>query len=174
MKSGKSNPPLYDYPKQGESIVFGLGLIPKEGVPEIKIRYNRSKKTFLGKVTNSKDSYELLKKVFDRRTLQLQESFVVLYLNRANQILGYYKHSLGGIAGTVADPRIIFATALASASSGIILAHNHPSGNLTASQADIDLTRKIKEGGKLLEIQLLDHLIVTKLAYYSFADEGIL
>lgn len=162
------------YPSPGEVLVFGLGLIPKEGVPEIKIRYNRSSKVFLGKVTNSKDTSAFLKKVFDKRTIQLQESFVVIYLNRANQILGYYKHSLGGIAGTVADPRIIFATALASASSGIILSHNHPSGNLTASQADLDLTRKIKEGGKLLEIQLLDHLIVTKAGYYSFADEGLI
>jgi DNA repair protein RadC len=162
------------YTTQKETIVFGLGLIPKEGIPEIKIRYNKSTKTFLGKVTNSKDSYEFLRKVYDKRILQLQESFIVLYLNRANQILGYYKHSLGGIAGTVADPRIIFATALASASSGIILSHNHPSGNLTVSQADLDLTRKIKEGGKLLDIQLLDHLIVTKAGYFSFADEGVI
>jgi DNA repair protein RadC len=163
-----------NYPKQRENIVFGLGLIPKDGVPEIKIRYNRSSKIFLGKITNSKDCYDFLIKVFDRDTIQLQESFVVLYLNRANQILGYYKHSVGGIAGTVADPRIIFATGVASASSGIILSHNHPSGNLTPSQADIDLTRKIKEGGRLLEIQLLDHLIVTKTGYYSFADEGLI
>jgi DNA repair protein RadC len=162
------------YQTEKEQIVFGLGLIPKEGIPEIKIRYNRSSKTFLGKVTNSKDSYDFLKKVFDKNTIQLQESFVVLYLNRANQILGYYKHSVGGIAGTVADPRIIFATGVASASSGIILSHNHPSGNLIPSQADIDLTRKIKEGGRLLEIQLLDHLIVTKAGYYSFADEGLI
>jgi DNA repair protein RadC len=162
------------YPQRNESIVFGLGLIPKEGVPEIKIRYNKSRKGFLGKVANSKDSFEFLKKVFDKRTLQLQESFVVVYLNRANQILGYYKHSIGGITGTVADPRIIFATAIASASSGIILSHNHPSGNLTASQADIEITRKIKEGGKLLEVQLLDHLIVTKTGYFSFADQGLI
>ena len=162
------------YPRTNEAIIFGLGLIPKEGVPEIKIRYNKSRKTFLGKVANSKDAFEFLKKVFDRRTLQLQESFVVVYLNRANQILGYYKHSIGGITGTVADPRIIFATAVASASSGIILSHNHPSGNLTASQADIEITRKLKEGGKLLEVQLLDHLIVTKTGYLSFADEGLM
>jgi DNA repair protein RadC len=162
------------YREQKETIVFGLGLIPEQGIPEIKIRYNRSKKTFLGKVTNSKDSYDFLKKVFDKNTIELQESFVVLYLNRANQILGYYKHSIGGIAGTVADPRIIFATGVASASSGIILSHNHPSGNLTASQADLDITRKLKEGGKLLEIQLLDHVIVTNTSYYSFADEGLI
>jgi DNA repair protein RadC len=162
------------YPRKRERIVFGLGLIPKEGIPEIKIRYNRSSKIFLGKVTNSKDTYDFLKKVFDKRILELQESMVVLYLNRANQILGYYKHSIGGIAGTVADPRIIFATGVVSASTGIILSHNHPSGNLTASQADLDLTRKIKDGGKLLEIQLLDHLIITKDRYFSFADDGLI
>jgi DNA repair protein RadC len=171
---GRNPKRLLNYQPEKETIFFGLGLIPKEGIPEIKIRYNRSSKTFLGKVTNSKDSYDFLKKVFDKNTIQLQESFVVLYLNRANQILGYYKHSVGGIAGTVADPRIIFATGVASASSGIILSHNHPSGNLNPSQADIELTRKIKEGGKLLEIQLLDHVIVTRASYYSFADEGLI
>ena len=166
--------PTNTYPERKESIFFGLGLIPKEDVPEIKIRYNKSRKGFLGKVTNSKDSFEFLKKVFDSRTLQVQESIVVLYLNRANQILGYYKHSIGGITGTVADPRIIFATTVASASSGIILSHNHPSGNLTPSQADIDITRKIKEVGKLLEVQLLDHVIVTKAGYFSFAVDGLI
>jgi DNA repair protein RadC len=162
------------YREGKEKIVFGLGLIPKEGVPEIKIRYNRSSKIFLGKVTNSKDAANFIRKIYDRGTLQLQESFVVVYVNRVNEILGYYKLSKGGIAGVVADPRLIFATAIASASSGMVLSHNHPSGNLTPSQADIDLTRKIKEGGKLLEIQLLDHLIITKTGYYSFADESMI
>jgi len=162
------------YPQGHEVIVFGLGLIPKEGVPEIKVRYNRSQKIFLGKVTSSKDAAEFIKRVYPKGTIELQEAFVVLYLNRRNEILGYYRHSVGGITGTVADPRIIFATAVTSASVGIIVAHNHPSGNLSPSQADIDLTRKIKEGGKLLDIQLLDHLIVTKTGYYSFADEGLI
>lgn len=162
------------YPENKETIVFGLGLIPKDGVPEIKIRYNRSRKVFLGRVTNSKDAADFIRKVYPFGSIQLQESFVVLYLNRRNEILGYYKHSVGGITGTVADPRIIFATAVTSASVGMILAHNHPSGNLTPSQADIELTRKIKEGGKLLDIQLLDHVIVTKTGYYSFADEGLI
>ena len=78
------------------------------------------------------------------------------------------------MTGTVADPKLIFVAALKSGATGVLLAHNHPSGNLTPSQADIDLTRKIKEGGKLLEIQLLDHLIITSEGYYSFADEGLL
>lgn len=162
------------YPNAKETIVFGLGLIPKEGVPEIKIRYNRSTKVFLGKITSSKDASEFLRKVYPSGNIELQESFVVLYLNRANEILGYYKHTVGGITGTVADPRIIFATAVTSASVGMILSHNHPSGNLKPSQADIELTRKIKEAGKLLDVQLLDHLIITKAGYYSFADEGIM
>lgn len=72
----------------------------------------------------------------------------------------------------MADPKLIFAAAIKANACGIIMAHNHPSGNLSASQADIDLTKKVKEGGKLLEIQMLDHLIVTTETYYSFADEG--
>jgi DNA repair protein RadC len=82
--------------------------------------------------------------------------------------------SIGGISGTVADPRLIFIGALKAGASGMIVSHNHPSGNLTPSQADIQLTRKLKEGGNLLEIQLLDHIIMTSESYYSFADEGIL
>jgi DNA repair protein RadC len=78
------------------------------------------------------------------------------------------------VAGTVADPKIIFKAALEELASGIILAHNHPSGNLTASQADLDLTRKLKEGGKLLEIQVLDHLIIAGQKYLSFTDEALI
>jgi DNA repair protein RadC len=102
------------------------------------------------------------------------EEFWVLLLNRANRVIKKHQISQGGVAGTVADPKIIFKLALSELASGIILAHNHPSGNLTASQADIDLTKKLKEAGKLLEVQVLDHLIVAGQKYFSFADEGIL
>ncbi len=95
-------------------------------------------------------------------------------MNRANKVLGLFEVSKGGISGTVADPKIIFTAALKGGASGIIVAHNHPSGNLTASQSDIDLTRKLKEAGKFLEIQLLDHVIVTTEGYFSFADEGLI
>src|SRR5688572_17321198 len=107
--------------KERRVAVFGLGQIAKQGVPEIKIRYNRSNKIFLGKVTHSKDVSDFIRRAYGRGTIQLQEAFIVLYLNRANEILGYYKHSVGGIAGTVADLRLIYATALASASVAIIL-----------------------------------------------------
>lgn len=96
-----------------------------------------------------------------------------MILNRAQKVLGICEISQGGSSGTVADPKIIFALALKANASGIIVSHNHPSGNLRPSQADIDLTKKLKEGGKFLELQLLDHVIVTSEGYYSFADEGL-
>jgi DNA repair protein RadC len=95
-----------------------------------------------------------------------------MLLNRQNKVTGIFTVSLGGIAGTVADPKLIFGCALKAAASGIILAHNHPSGCLQASHADIDLTKKLRDGGKLLDIQILDHIIITGEAYFSFADEG--
>jgi DNA repair protein RadC len=97
-----------------------------------------------------------------------------MYLNRANHLLGVYKASIGGISGTVADVRLILGVALKAASTSIILAHNHPSGNLKPSTQDETLTHKILEGGKLLEIRLIDHLIINSQAFYSFADEGVL
>jgi DNA repair protein RadC len=123
------------------------------------------------KITGSKDAFELLKA--DLMDLPHEEFWVIL-LNRANRVTRKHQVSQGGVAGTVADPKIIFKTALEELASGIILAHNHPSGNLTASQADLELTRKLKEGGKLLEIQVLDHLIIAGQKYFSFADEGML
>ncbi len=123
------------------------------------------------RITGSRDCFDIL-----RPHLQdiQHEEFWILVLNRANRLIKKYQISQGGVAGTVADPKIIFKLAISELASGIILAHNHPSGNLTASQADIDLTRKIRDAGKLLEIQVLDHLIVAGQKYFSFADEGIL
>jgi DNA repair protein RadC len=123
------------------------------------------------KITSSRDVFELLK---SELTDIPHEEFWILLLNRANRVIKKYQVSQGGVSGTVADPKIIFKVALEELASGIILAHNHPSGNLSASQADMDLTRKLKDAGKLLEIQVLDHLIVGGLKYFSFADEGLL
>ncbi|MGB0404033.1 MAG: RadC family protein [Salibacteraceae bacterium] len=102
------------------------------------------------------------------------EEFWILILNRANKILKKEKISSGGISGTVADSRLIFKSAIDNLGSAIILAHNHPSGNLKPSQADINLTKRISEAGKLLEIQVLDHIIIAENQYFSFADEGLL
>lgn len=105
----------------------------------------------------------------------MREEFNILYLNRANRVKGLFRLSRGGITGTVADGRILFAVALKTLATGIILSHNHPSESLKPSDTDIDLTLKLKEAGKLLDIIILDHLILTPHSgYYSFADEGIL
>jgi len=143
-------------------------------VAEIQLVYKTNVKPSLRpKIACSKDAYELLQDSWDRSKLELVEQFKVLLTNRANKVLGIFEVSTGGITGTVADPKLIFAAALKAGASGIILSHNHPSGNLQPSQADIELTRKLKNGGTFLEIQVLDHLIITTEGYYSFADEGI-
>jgi DNA repair protein RadC len=123
------------------------------------------------KISGSKDAYDLIKS--DLLDIS-HEQFWILMLNRANRVIKKCMISQGGVAGTVADPKIIFKLALEELASGVILAHNHPSGNLTASQADIDLTKKLKDAGRLLDIQVLDHLIVAGQKYFSFADEGLI
>jgi len=146
---------------------------PQHQVAEIQLSYKSTvRPSQRPKITSPKDAYEVLIQGWDSSKLEFVEQFKVLLLNRANKVLGIFEVSTGCSTGTVADPKLIFAAAIKSNACGIILAHNHPSGNLQPSQADIDLTRRMKEGGKLLEIQVLDHVIVTTEAYYSFADEG--
>jgi DNA repair protein RadC len=144
-------------------------------IAEIQLLYKTNVKPSLRpKISSSQDAYEILKSNWDEYKIELVEQFKILLTNRANKVLGIFEVSIGGIAGTVADPKLIFIAALKAGASGLILSHNHPSGNLNPSQADIDLTRRIKEAGKLLEIQLLDHVILTSEGYYSFADEGLI
>ena len=123
------------------------------------------------KITGSNDIYQFMKP----ELLDLpKEEFWVLLLNRANRLIKKEQISSGGVSGTVADPKIIFKAALDQYASSIILVHNHPSGNLKPSQADIKLTNKMKEAGNLLEIPVLDHIIFSNEGYLSFADEGML
>ena len=102
------------------------------------------------------------------------EEFWILLLNRSNEVIGKKEISKGGVSGTVVDAKLVFNEALRQFASSIILCHNHPSGNLKPSQADIDLTRKMKAAGKTLDISVLDHLIVSEKGFYSFADEGLM
>lgn len=102
------------------------------------------------------------------------EEFWVLFLNRANKILEKKLISGGGVSGTIADPKLIFKEAIDVTASSLILCHNHPSGNLIPSEADVQLTKRMIEAGRFLDIQVLDHIIVSDAGYYSFADEGIL
>lgn len=123
------------------------------------------------KVTSSSDAYQAIRPYLMDLS---HEQFWVLLLNRANEVIRPYQVSIGGVAGTVADPKIIFKSAIEYLASAIILVHNHPSGNLTPSQADKDLTKRVKEAGRLLDIPILDHLIFGDNGYFSFADQNIL
>jgi DNA repair protein RadC len=123
------------------------------------------------KIITSKDAYLALKgKIADLP----HEEFWLIILNRANAIMKKELISRGGVAGTVVDTKIIFKSAVEHYASSIIICHNHPSGNLKPSDADIRITKNIKEAGKIMEIPLIDHLIITENGYYSFADEGIM
>lgn len=123
------------------------------------------------RITCSRDAHDIL---YPRVGDLAHEEFHIMCLNRANKVLAIHTISQGGITGTVADPRIIFNKALIDGATGIILCHNHPSGSLQPSLQDIELTKKMKDCGKLLEIQIFDHVIIGGSGYYSFADEGLL
>jgi DNA repair protein RadC len=106
--------------------------------------------------------------------IEHREMFVAVYLNRANNIVAHSIIGVGGVSGTVADPKIIFQNALTCNASGLILCHNHPSGNPKPSGNDIKLTKKIEEAGKFLDIDVFDHLIITTNDYFSFAGNGLI
>lgn len=134
-------------------------------------RRRRAEETIeLTKISSSKMVFEIMQPIIGELP---HEEFWVLYLNNSNKVIYKAQLSKGGITGTVVDVRLIFKTAFEYNATSIILSHNHPSGKLQASDADIQITRKIKEASKHLEIIVLDHIIITETGFYSFNDEGI-
>lgn len=163
--SKRSAEELMNYPGMGETksvtICAALELA----------RRKRDKSRDKLSIRNSKDCFDLLRPHYEDL---LHEEFHIILLNRANKVIGLKQISKGGISGTVADGKVIFKKALELQASAIILSHNHPSGQLKPSQADLQLTKKINEFGKMIDIQILDHLILTDNNYLSFADEGLM
>jgi len=139
-------------------------------VNEVKVSY---KKGVFGKVLNSLNAVDYCRNIpeFENR-MEYQEVFAVVYLDNANNILCHQIIGIGNITGAVVDLRIIFSTALKTLCTSLVLCHNHPSGTLKISKADFDVTNKVKQAGALFDIQILDHIILTKNSYLSFADEG--
>jgi DNA repair protein RadC len=142
---------------------------------EIKVKYHPAiskRPTIICPI----DAYVLFLPYFSDDTISLQEEFLVMFLNRANKVLGIHHHSKGSIKGTIVDIRLILSIALKVSASGIMLCHNHPSGTLKPSRQDIELTRRMKEAGALMEINILDHLIVSpeKDKFFSMTDEGVI
>ena len=125
------------------------------------------------KIGSSQDVVGILRQIpLLNESMLIREVFITLCLNRYNMVIGAFTVSIGGRTGTVVDASLVAFVAVNSLATGIILCHNHPSGSLEPSQADLSLTQKIKDGTKLLDIQLLDHIIITEASYFSFADEG--
>ena len=143
-------------------------------IPEIKIKvsFDKVKKSELFHVCDSKTMYQAAKEVFNADTINWTEEMILFCLNRKNDIVGFYKVSSGGFSGTVTDPRVILTIALNCCASNLILCHNHPSGNLKPSDSDIKVTEQIKAAAKLLDINILDHLIISDEGYHSMSDQG--
>lgn len=145
----------------------------QQNIAEVSITYSHKvKPSNQVRVTGSKTVYDYVYPLWP--DIEYRERFGILLLSRALKILGLSWISTGGISGTVVDAKLIFQTALKANSSAIILLHNHPSGQLLASSADSRITRKIKDGAKLLDLDVPDHIILTSESYYSMADEGMM
>ena len=124
------------------------------------------------KASSSRDAYALALDNWNMNTIELQEEVKVILLNRANGLVGIYSLSKGGISASVVDIKLVLSVALKAVASNMIIVHNHPSGNLKPSEVDISLTNRLKKAAQTVEINLLDHLIISKEGYYSLADEG--
>lgn len=122
------------------------------------------------RIKDAECAYRILLESWDMNKIELVEQFQILLMDRAHTCLGISNIATGGISSCIVDPKIVFATALKAHASSIILAHNHPSGNLNPSAADISLTNQLVAGGKLLDISVPDHLIITPKNYYSMAE----
>ncbi len=142
-------------------------------VAEIKVSYSTNQVDKI-KLTNCVEVFEFILSKWDLDIIEFQEECKIILVNRANFVLGIYDLSKGGITGTVVDIRVILSVALKCNASGIILVHNHPSGNLKASEADKTITEKLKNACDLLEISLIDHLIISRHSFFSFTQDGLI
>ena len=145
-------------------------------IAEVQLIYkSKVKASDRKKISCSRDAYKIFMENWNQDIIEFVEEFKILLMNRSNSVLGILEISKGGISGTVTDVRVVFQAAIKGNASRIICAHNHPSGNMNPSESDTRLTQKIKEAGNLMDIQLLDHLIIsTDDNYYSFADNGLM
>ena len=144
------------------------------GVFELQVSFFRKTVSRI-KLTQSEDVANYVRDhVYQKGSIQYVEQFFVLLLDRRNCLYAHKQISSGGISATYTDPKLIFQTALLCHATQIIMIHNHPSGNVQPSHSDIQLTKRIKEVGDLLEMPIIDHLIITEEGHYSFADEGLL
>lgn len=142
-------------------------------VSEIQVSY-KPNKMVSSKITKSFDAVQIIRKFWNEETIEMQEEVKVILLNNSNCVLGIYNLSKGGITSSLVDVRLVLSVALKCLAPGIILVHNHPSGNLKPSSADLNIVKKLKDSCKIMDITLFDSIIITKKSYMSFADDGLL
>ena len=159
-----------------EIIVAGIGKLStlKNLVPEVKLRVTRGKKAISDTIKSFTDGAEIFKRFIGKNKIETQELFAVAYLNQANKVLGVYVHSIGSISSVSVDVRLVLAGALQMGAVSLILCHNHPSGNLRPSEADEKMTKQLMKAASTHNINILDHIIITKDSHYSFAENGML
>ena len=144
-------------------------------ISEVRLIYRtKIKASDRPQIRCSRDAYELFMETWDLDTIEHHEEFKLMLLTRSNRVLGIASISKGGINGTVTDVRIVLQYAIMANASGLLVCHNHPSGNLNPSESDTAITRKIKDSAVMMDIQLLDHLVINTDEYYSFADNGLI
>lgn len=145
----------------------------KSPMPEISLKYKTGQFKKV-QILCSQDLFEVFKEMYDQDTIEYSESMIVIYLNNANNTIGWTRHTSGGTVHTVVDPKMILTEALLCGAAGIAVSHNHPSGNLKASEPDKKVNEKVKKDCEALDIRFLDHIIVAgdKSGYYSFCDDG--
>lgn len=170
-KEGKYKPSYeldYENPKPEETKELELS------IPQIKLSFERPHVNSMINISGSLKAEKYLRMFFEPGTLDLQERFVVLFLNHANDVLGYQIVSFGGLTATIVDIRLILSAALKCLSTAIILCHNHPSGKLQFSQNDLNLTTELKKAASYHQIKVLDHIILTSEGFKSMVDEGLI
>lgn len=164
------------YKTTPEIIVGKIGnlTVLKSLAPEVKLRITRGKKVSTTKVKTAKESVEILRKFITPSKVQTQEFACAMFLNNNNNVLAVYQLGMGGFTSTIFEPRLLFAAALKLGAVSVVLCHNHPSGSLAPSQADRMLTKRISQIAEIHDIKILDHIILTKEGYYSFAENNII
>lgn len=142
-------------------------------VSEIQVSY-KPNKIVSSKIATSFDAVQIIRKFWNEETIEMQEEVKVILLNNSNCVLGIYNLSKGGITSSLVDIRLVLSVALKCLAPGIILVHNHPSGNLKPSSADLNIVKKLMDSCKIMDITLFDSIIITKESFMSFADDGLL
>lgn len=175
-KTPSINVKLSGYKQTKEIVIGTIGKLKtlQKMIPELKIRVTRGKSVVNNIISSAKITSDVFKKYIGRDKIQTQEFFAVMYLAQNNKVLGVYMHSMGAINATVTDIRLILGGALKMGAMGIIICHNHPSGNLRPSDADKNLTKQIIKAADIYSINVLDHIIITKDDFYSFAENGLM